>query len=40
MGNWSVVGWYWTRNAEFLTRTQMRLILSAFDSYEAVRLWW
>jgi hypothetical protein len=40
MGNWLILDWYYTRNAECLTRTQKCLILLAFDGYEAVRLWW
>ena len=40
MSNWGVVDWYLMRDVECLTLTQKRLILLAFVSYEAVRLWW
>ena len=40
MGNWRVVDWYLVRDAECLTDVRKRLILLAFVSYEAVRLWW
>ena len=40
MSNWRVVDWYRVRDAECLTDVRKRLILLAFVSYEAVRLWW
>ena len=40
MSNWGVAAWYLVRDVECLTQTRKRLILLAFVSYEAVRLWW
>lgn len=40
MSNRRVVAWYLVRDAECLTDVRKRLILLAFVSYEAVRLWW
>lgn len=40
MSNRRVVAWYLVRDAECLTDVRERLILLAFVSYEAVRLWW
>ena len=40
MSNLRVVDRYWMRDAECLTDGRKHLILLAFVSYEAVRLWW